>query len=139
MKRLFAVVFFTLLIINLVQPSPLTADELRFKNGDRISGKILNMNEKQVVIKTTYAGEITANWSEIVNAKTDQKIAIILKNGIEYLGNIIETGKGMIMLNANGKKKSSPVSIEDIEMIKRSEEEGIKIKTRANAGMSYTR
>ncbi len=139
MKRLFVFVFFTLLTINLLNLSPLMADELSFKNGDRISGEILNMNEKQVVIKTSYAGEITASWTEIANVKTDQKIAVILKNGIEYLGNIIEAGKGLIKLNSSGKNKISSVSIEEIEMIKTSKEEGVKIKTRANAGMAYTR
>jgi putative salt-induced outer membrane protein YdiY len=139
MKRLFVSLFFAILTINLLHLNPLKADELTFKNGDRISGKILNMNEKQVVIKTSYAGEITANWTEIVNAKTDQKIAFILKNGIEYLGNIIEAGKGLIKLNSSGKNKTPSVAIEEIEMIKTSEEEEIKIKTRANAGMSYTR
>jgi len=139
MKSCFVFAVLILLTFSLFHINPVMADELYLKNGDRISGNILNMNDNQVIIKTSYAGEITVKWTEIVNVKTDQKIAIILKNGIEYLGNILEAGKGLIKLNSSGKNKTPSLSIEEIKMVMTSMESKIKIKTRANVGLSYTR
>jgi len=97
------------------------------------------MNQKQVVIKTSYAGDITVKWGDIENVKSDQKIAVVLKNGIEYLGNILEAGKGLIKLNSSGKDKTPSLSIEEIKMVRTSMVSGVKIKTRANAGLTITR
>ena len=139
MKRLFIFILFVFLTIGLLYINPLMADELSLKNGDRISGNILNMSDSQVVIKTSYAGEITVKWTEIANVKSDQKIAVMLKNGIEYIGNIVEAGKGLLKLDSSGKNEASSLSIEEIKMIRTSTVPVVKIKTRANAGLTYTR
>ena len=139
MKSHFVFVFFVLINVSLLNVSPLLADELSLKNGDRISGNILNMSDSQVVIKTSYAGEITVKWAEIANVKTDQKIAVMLKNGIEYIGNIVEAGKGLLKLGSSEKKETPSLSIEEIKMIRTSTVPVVKIKTRANAGLTYTR
>jgi putative salt-induced outer membrane protein YdiY len=139
MKSRFVFAFFIFLTLNLLHINPLMADELSLKNGDRISGNILNMSDSQVVIKTSYAGEITVKWAEIENVKTDQKIAVMLKNGIEYIGNILEAGKGLIKLNSSGKNKAPSLAIEEIKMIRTLMESKVKIKARANVGLTYTR
>ncbi|NLA75273.1 MAG: DUF481 domain-containing protein [Deltaproteobacteria bacterium] len=119
--------------------APLMADELLIKNGDHISGNIVRMSSSQVTIKTAYAGEITVNWSEITNVVTDQMIAVMLKNGIEYTGNIQETGEGRIRLSFEGVREPISLPIEEIKVIRTSAEPMIKIKARANAGLTYTR
>lgn len=42
-----------------------TADTLKLKNGDRLTGTIVKADEKALVIKTEYAGPITVNWDAI--------------------------------------------------------------------------
>jgi hypothetical protein len=34
------------------------ADEVRLKNGDKLTGQVVRMEEEKLVLKTTYAGEI---------------------------------------------------------------------------------
>ncbi|NLD37124.1 MAG: DUF481 domain-containing protein [Desulfatiglans sp.] len=139
MKSLFVFVFFTLLTISLLHVSPLIADEIHIKNGDRISGNIISMSNSQVIIKTSYAGEITVKWSEIGSFTTDQKLAVMMKNGIEYTGNLQEAGEGRIKLSSEGRREIPSLSIEDIKAIRTSVEPKIKIKARANAGFTYIR
>ena len=42
-----------------------TADTLKLKNGDCLTGTIVKADEKALVIKTEYAGPITVNWDAI--------------------------------------------------------------------------
>jgi hypothetical protein len=38
------------------------ADEVRLINGDKLTGQVVRMEEEKLVLKTTYAGEITIAW-----------------------------------------------------------------------------
>ena len=38
------------------------ADEVRLKNGDKLTGQVVRMVENKLIFKTTYAGEITIAW-----------------------------------------------------------------------------
>ncbi len=38
------------------------ADEVRLKNGDKLTGQVVRMEEEKLVLKTTYAGEIAIAW-----------------------------------------------------------------------------
>ena len=53
-------------VLLLTLSGPLSADELLLKNGDRITGHIVTMNEETVTIKTTY-GELTVERSHVVS------------------------------------------------------------------------
>jgi sRNA-binding regulator protein Hfq len=117
MKNLFVFVLFALLTISLLHISPLMADDIYIKNGNHISGNIISMSNNQVVIKTSYAGEISVNWSEIASLKTDQKLAIMMKNGIEYTGNLQEAGEGRIKLGSEGRREIPSLSIAEIKTI----------------------
>jgi hypothetical protein len=60
---------------------PAMADELHLSNGDGISGQLIRMEENQLFFKTTYAGEIKVNWSEVINLITDDPITVIFNDG----------------------------------------------------------
>lgn len=57
-----------------------SADEIRMKNGDVITGKIVRKFNEKVVFKTSYAGEIQVIWSEIETIRTDEPLAITLSD-----------------------------------------------------------
>ncbi|MBN1904902.1 MAG: DUF481 domain-containing protein [Deltaproteobacteria bacterium] len=139
MKSLFVFVIFTILTISLLYVSPLMADDIYIKNGDHVSGNIISMSNSQVVMKTSYAGEITIKWSEIKSLTTDQTLAVMMKNGIEYTGNLQEAGEGLIKLGSEGRHENPALSIEEIKVIRTPLDPRLKIKARANAGLSYTR
>lgn len=56
------------------------ADEIRMKNGDVITGKVVRKFNEKLVFKTAYAGEIQVIWSEIETIRTDEPLAVTLSD-----------------------------------------------------------
>lgn len=50
--------------------APLRADEIRLRNGDRITGAVLHKDGSAVVVRTNYAGELHVRWDEVVGITT---------------------------------------------------------------------
>ena len=71
------------------------ADEINLKNGDRITGEVIRMQENQLVFKTAYAGEIAIAWEEVIRVKTDHPIKVVLKDdtSLEGLSHAFEESK----------------------------------------------
>lgn len=55
-----------LLVLVLLRVSAQAADDIvALKNGDRISGTIVKMTDGKLVVKTTYAGDVTIDWKAV--------------------------------------------------------------------------
>ena len=67
------------------------ADQIVLKNGDRLSGTILNSDAKTLVIKTDYAGEIAVNWSAVQDITSTQNLHVGLKDGRTLVGPVTTT------------------------------------------------
>ncbi len=57
------------------------ADEIIFKNGDRLTGKIEQLVEGKLVFKSDVAGTVTVDISNIQTLSSDAEIKIHLKDG----------------------------------------------------------
>lgn len=55
---------------------PLHADELRLRNGDRISGTVVHKSGTDVVVRTDYAGDITVRWDQVLAITTSHPIRL---------------------------------------------------------------
>jgi putative salt-induced outer membrane protein len=66
--------------------SPLFADQIVLTNGDRVTGQILKSDDKELVIKSEYAGEITVQWSAIQGITSTQALHVSLNNGQTLVG-----------------------------------------------------
>lgn len=64
----------------LLVPGKGFTDEVRLKNGDRITGRVLNKENGTVAVKTEYAGTIAIKWNEIAHITTEQPVAVYLKD-----------------------------------------------------------
>ena len=60
MKRVFSIVFVGLIC----SAAMMQAEQVTLKNGDHLSGSIVSMDGKKLVIKTSYAGEVSIDWAE---------------------------------------------------------------------------
>lgn len=58
----------------------LLADQINLKNGDRITGSILNSDDKTITLKTSYAGEIKISRSDIASLSTDGELFVTRKD-----------------------------------------------------------
>lgn len=66
--------------------SSLFADQITLKNGDRLTGTIEKSDDKSLVIKTEFAGEVTVDWSAIQDVKSEQPLHVGLKDGRTVVG-----------------------------------------------------
>jgi len=83
LRSLFAVLFFLVFANSL-----LFADQIAFKNGDRLTGAILKSDAKILVIRTAVAGEVTAAWQEIQGLTSDQPLYVGLVDGATLVGRV---------------------------------------------------
>jgi putative salt-induced outer membrane protein YdiY len=114
------------------------ADEIFLKNGNRISGEVLNMTEDKLTIKTLYAGEIGIKWTEIANLKTEKEISVLLTDGTIIKGSPKGFEQDKMILATSTVLEPISFSIADVKSINPLKEPAVKIKTRANVGVTYT-
>lgn len=58
------------------------ADEIYFKNGDKLSGEIKSLTEGKLVINSSIAGDIKVDISDISTFSSDKPVEIHFKDGI---------------------------------------------------------
>lgn len=56
------------------------ADEVRLRNGDKLTGQVVRIETDKLILKTTYAGEITIAWKEVASIGTDDSVKVVLKD-----------------------------------------------------------
>jgi putative salt-induced outer membrane protein YdiY len=121
-----------LMIVMLAQgygllPIPAAADEVRLKNGDVLTGEIVKKETGILVFKTSYAGQIQIQWSEIETLTSDNPVHIILTDNSNLRGPLVgttEPGAAKIQL-AKAKDKT-----EEEEDEEKNEREFDLLKTR---------
>ncbi len=57
------------------------ADEVRFKNGDRLTGQIVRLTDSKLVFKSQVAGEVTVNLADVQTFSSEKPLEIHLKDG----------------------------------------------------------
>ena len=79
----------------------LRADQITLNNGDRLTGSIITSDEKSVVIKTAYAGEVKIDRTMISGLKTDEPLNVTVKErGVMKAS--VETADGTVKVQPPG-------------------------------------
>src|SRR6185312_11437003 len=55
----------SVLLLLLLFGAVVNAEQISLKNGDRLTGTIVSMDGKKLVLKTTYAGDVSINWDSV--------------------------------------------------------------------------
>jgi putative salt-induced outer membrane protein len=85
------------------------ADEIRLKNGDRLSGSIVRGDQKVLILKTEYAGLVTISVEAIEQIVTAQSIYVSVAKGETLFGQLLaREGRYEVL----GKETASPVRVE---------------------------
>jgi putative salt-induced outer membrane protein YdiY len=71
------IIFVVITIFYLISLQNLSADEVHLKNGDRISGKVINEDEKVVEIETDAVGLISIRKVFVARIITDEEIEVV--------------------------------------------------------------
>ena len=54
----------------------LHAEQVTLKNGDRLTGTILNVSDKKLTIKTEHAGTVTIDWDAVAQFSSEQPMVV---------------------------------------------------------------
>ena len=81
----------TIFVFGFAFPGALFADQIVLTNGDRITGQILKSDDKELVIKSEYAGEIKVPWPAVQGITSTQPLHVSLNNGQTLVGPVKTT------------------------------------------------
>ncbi len=96
-------IFYSIFATAIALTSVARADHLVLTNGDRLSGTIVKLDDKKVLLKSDLAGEITVPWSAVQEITTEQPMHVGLSNGQTAVGPIsTRDGKLEIATRARG-------------------------------------
>lgn len=56
------------------------ADEVRLKNGDRLTGEIVKLEEGTLTLKTSYGGSLALDWTQVEGVTSDKPLTILLQD-----------------------------------------------------------
>ena len=71
--------------------SALFADQVVLKNGDRLTGTITKSDDKTLLIKTEFAGDVTVQWPAVQEVTSTQPLHVALSNGKTVVGPVTTT------------------------------------------------
>ena len=61
-------------------------DEVKLKNGDRLSGKVAGMDGGKVTVETPHSGKVVVDFAQIASLKTAVPVKVMLASGQEVEG-----------------------------------------------------
>ncbi len=111
-------------------------------NGDRLSGDVVALADGVLVLKTSYAGEVKINWSEVQALDSDTPVSVMLKDRSLVRGTISSPAPGQLQVDSDQVGQSSPIALTGISYLNPSEQVlGIRpdISGRANLGFNLSR
>jgi len=97
------------------------ADQVVLHNGDRLSGTIVKSDDKELIIKTDYAGEVTVKWEAIQALASTAPLHLEMKNGRTLEGQVVTQDGTWKVQQPNG--EPVPVAKADVSRIRNQSEE----------------
>lgn len=104
MRTLVSVLLFSMLSVALAD------DEIKLKNGDRITGKVTGLAGGKLVIETPHSGPLKVDWTQVVSIKTDAPLKLKLATGEWLEGKVSPGAEGKIKVESAG--AAAPVEVE---------------------------
>jgi putative salt-induced outer membrane protein YdiY len=98
------------LIVTGMMSVALADDEVKLKNGDRLTGKITGMAGGKLTIDTSHSGKVIVDWVQVVAVKTDEPIKLKLATGEWLEGKVSAGAEGKIKVDSAG--AAAPVEVE---------------------------
>ncbi|MBI1851697.1 MAG: DUF481 domain-containing protein [Planctomycetes bacterium] len=60
------------------------ADEVTLKNGDRLTGTLVEITKDNLILKTEYAGDVKVARGSVASIKTDAPVTVVLADGTRF-------------------------------------------------------
>jgi len=115
------------------------ADEVWLKNGDRLTGKVLSLEGGTLVFNTTYAGDLSIKWEEVVNLKTDEPVKVVLGDETTARGPVSPGDSGKVTVKAEQLAEPVTMDLSNFKAINpKPPKPPLSTTLRANLGASFT-
>jgi hypothetical protein len=88
----------------------LADDEVKLKNGDRLTGKITVLAGGKLTIVTPEAGPVAVDWAQVVSVKTEAPLKVKLTTGELLEGKVVPGAEGRIKVETQG--AANPVEVD---------------------------
>jgi small nuclear ribonucleoprotein (snRNP)-like protein len=98
------------LIFVFLCPALLSADEIVLKNGDRLTGTIEKSDNKALVIKTEFAGEVTVQWPAVQEINSTQPLHVSLSDGKTVVGTVTTSDGNLAVATPNAGTVTEPIA-----------------------------
>jgi putative salt-induced outer membrane protein YdiY len=97
--------------------SPVWSDDVSLKNGDRLTGEVVKMQEETLILKTTYGGEIKIAWKEIQGLISTNPLRLQLRDGSVLRGRVSSPAPNQAIVTGEPFGSSAAMSLSDIQAI----------------------
>jgi putative salt-induced outer membrane protein YdiY len=96
-------------LIIVVTAVPALADQVSLKNGDRLTGTIVQSDGKTLVLHTEYAGDVTVKWDSVKGIESSESLRVELQNGKIAIGPV-STSDDTVRIATSSGEVAAPVS-----------------------------
>ena len=92
-------------------------DEVLFKNGDRLTGKIDHLVDGKLIFKSSVAGNVTVNLADIQTLSSDDAIEVNLKDSTGFKQRVLGASPGRFAVVGTDSMRAQEFAVADIVSI----------------------
>jgi hypothetical protein len=85
-------------------------DEVKLKNGDRLSGTVKGMDKGKLSLATPHSGDLKVDWAQVASLKTDAKVKVRMATGDVFEGKLGPGQDGRLKVETEG--AAQPVEVD---------------------------
>lgn len=100
----------TLLALLLAAGTAAGDDEVKLKNGDRITGTVSGMAKGKLEVATGHSGKLQVDWTQVASVKTDAKVKVRVATGEVFEGRLSPGQDGRLKVETEG--AAAPVEVD---------------------------
>ena len=114
-------------------------DELHLKNGDRLTGTIVQLVDGKMLFKSDVAGDMTVSLSNIETLNSDGPVEVHLKDGTSFSQKVLSVGAGRFAVGGDEALKAQEFAMDDVVSINPPPKPVPKWTGDISAGLTLTR
>jgi len=99
-----------MLVVCLMAAVVAADDEVKLKNGDRLTGKITSLAGGKLVLETTHSGPLKIDWAQVVSVKTDNPVKVKMITGELFEGKLSPGENGRLKIETQG--AAAPIEVD---------------------------
>ena len=114
---------------------PAIADEVILKNGDRITGTLVELAGGKLSIKTEYAGTVEIDWAQVDTFSTDAPVYVKVGDNL-VRATVVAADDGTASLSSEDLLDAEPIELSRLSEMSYEKKPAVRVTGRANLGAS---